>query len=233
MSRVYNRLVDTICRLGYWALDYTYAGYWQLYGLLQRHKIDDRPASQPTDAEPVILIPGVYENWSFMIPVANILSANGYNVHVVRELGYNTGTVEDMARIVRAYIHSQKIGSYTVVAHSKGGLIAKYLLMMPASNVRQAITINTPFGGSRYAKLFLQKNIRNFSSTSSIMKTLATNTAANTHVVSIYGRFDPHIPEGSYLDGATNIQLDTYGHFRVLNDPRVHDAILTALLARK
>ena len=32
---------------------------------------------------------------------------------------------------------------------------------------------------------------------------------------------DPHIPEGSALPGATNIELDAGGHFRILADPRV------------
>lgn len=38
----------------------------------------------------------------------------------------------------------------------------------------------------------------------------------------MYGRFDPHIPEGSDLPGAAkNVRLDTGGHFRVLAHPRV------------
>lgn len=38
----------------------------------------------------------------------------------------------------------------------------------------------------------------------------------NEHITSVYGVFDPHIPEGSMLPGARNIQLDTAGHFRIL-----------------
>jgi hypothetical protein len=42
----------------------------------------------------------------------------------------------------------------------------------------------------------------------------------------MYGRFDPHIPEGSELPGATNIVLGTGGHFRVLAQPRVLEELL-------
>jgi hypothetical protein len=115
------------------------------------------------------------------------------------------------------------------VAHSKGGLIGKYLLMSSASKIRQVIAINTPFGGSRYAGLFILKNIRSFLATSPMMTTLIANTSVNEKIVSIYGQFDPHIPESGYLEGATNIQLDTYGHFHVLSSPLVHTAILNSL----
>jgi hypothetical protein len=37
----------------------------------------------------------------------------------------------------------------------------------------------------------------------------------------VYGRFDPHIPEGSELVGAKNVRLETGGHFRILAHPRV------------
>jgi pimeloyl-ACP methyl ester carboxylesterase len=41
----------------------------------------------------------------------------------------------------------------------------------------------------------------------------------NSRITSIYGPFDPHIPEGSVLPGATNIELPVAGHFRILGDP--------------
>jgi len=50
---------------------------------------------------------------------------------------------------------------------------------------------------------------------------LTREAAVNPRIVSVYGRFDPHIPGGSRLDGAKNVQLDTGGHFRILAHPRV------------
>ena len=44
--------------------------------------------------------------------------------------------------------------------------------------------------------------------------------------MSIFGRFDPHIPDGSVLDGATNVLVPAVGHFRVLGSPQTHSAVL-------
>ena len=51
----------------------------------------------------------------------------------------------------------------------------------------------------------------------------------NDRIVSIFGEFDPHIPEGSALPGATNITLPTGGHFRILSDPATLKFVLEAV----
>jgi hypothetical protein len=48
-------------------------------------------------------------------------------------------------------------------------------------------------------------------------------------ITSIFGQFDPHIPEGSELEGATNIRLDIGGHFRILSDADCIRAVLNAV----
>jgi pimeloyl-ACP methyl ester carboxylesterase len=58
---------------------------------------------------------------------------------------------------------------------------------------------------------------------------LAAAQAANSRVVSLYGAFDPHIPEGSELPGATNVELPVAGHFRILNRPETVRAVLAAV----
>jgi hypothetical protein len=50
---------------------------------------------------------------------------------------------------------------------------------------------------------------------------LASDLTANARIVSIFGLFDPHVPEGSELPGAKNVRLETGGHFRILAHPRV------------
>ncbi len=41
----------------------------------------------------------------------------------------------------------------------------------------------------------------------------------NSRITSIYSAWDPHIPGGSQLAGARNIELRSTGHFRVVADP--------------
>ena len=58
---------------------------------------------------------------------------------------------------------------------------------------------------------------------------LAREETINSRITSIYGPFDPHIPEGSILPGATNIELPTAGHFRILGDPETARIIVEQL----
>ena len=66
-----------------------------------------------------------------MQPVADHLYRAGHPVYVLDKLGYNTGAVEAMAQIVSEYLESLKLRDVVVIAHSKGGLIAKHALANP------------------------------------------------------------------------------------------------------
>lgn len=212
----------------YWLLDYLYVAKVQIANLFAR---DNPLPYAKAGAPPVLLIPGVYETWRFMNPLAEVLHANGYDVHVVEAFKYNTGSVDDMAAVALQYVQSEKLHNVTIVTHSKGGLIGKRLLMMTTgSNVfNSLVAINAPFSGSFYAYLLPLKSLRLFAPSSKVIKSLAEDVASNKRIVSIYGLFDPHIPGGSKLNGAQNVQLPTYGHFRVLADARVHTAVLNAV----
>jgi len=214
-----------IINLYFWALDYIYVAKEQVLGILSRSKPDQY---RTDDGRSIILIPGVYENWRFMRPVAKLLATHGFDVHIIDGLGYNRGTVEAMAKVVKQYITANELSDITIIAHSKGGLIGKYLLALFAdqSTIRQLITLNTPFSGSFYAYFLPIRSLRIFTPHSKILTSLAHDELANSRIVSIYGQFDPHIPGGSKLEGAKNIQLSTYGHFRIMNDPDVHSTIL-------
>ena len=181
---------------------------------------------------PVLLIPGVYESWRFLQPLAEHLHRRRHPVHVLDKLGWNTGTIPDMAVIVRDHLQQLDLDDVVVVAHSKGGLIAKYAAADPATlaRIRRIIAINSPFSGSRYAYLFLLlPTVRVFAPRGALIRQLAADRAVNARISSLYSVFDPHIPETSDLPGAENVVLPEIGHFRPLADPRtlaVVDAIL-------
>jgi len=202
-----------------WFLDYCYVAYWLTRGLLSRSTPEQfrRP---PAGRCPILLIPGVYENWRFMQPIAAHVHGAGHPVHVLDKLGYNTGAIANMAQIVQEYLKSSELEDVIVVAHSKGGLIMKYALADPDtfSRVKHVITINTPFSGSRYAYLFVMPSVRMFSPRGAMIKNLALNNAINHQITSLYSVFDPHIPETSYLEGAENVILPAIGHFRPIAD---------------
>ena len=234
MRRIYQFLVRRVKEGVYWFIDYVYVVYWQIKGAVWSYDISAYTRVVDTARPPIILLPGIYEKWHFMKPVADVLRQHGFAVHVIEGLGYNTGSIEVMAQVVERYVQEKQLRTYSIVAHSKGGLIAKYLLTHRSSKttpIQKVITLNTPFGGSKYAKFFPLRSIRMFLPTSPILLSLAKEKMMNARIVSIYGQFDPHIPEGSYLVGAKNIQLRTYGHFRIMSSALVHREIIKNLLA--
>jgi pimeloyl-ACP methyl ester carboxylesterase len=231
MPALYRKLKSLLSTQFYWSLDYAYIARRQLFGAISNTKA--LRYRNPDSTRPsIILIPGIYERWQFMKPIAALLRRHGYDVHVIEGLGYNRKDIESMAQVVQAYIDSVDNTDFTIVAHSKGGLIGKYLLTTanPAKKIHGMIALNTPFSGSRYAYLFLLfKSLRLFIPNSSILRLLSQNQTVNQSIISIYSKFDPHIPGGSKLEGAKNIQLDTHGHFRIVNEPKVHELLLKEL----
>jgi triacylglycerol lipase len=226
--------VNLIKRGWAWVLDYAYVGFWQAHAFIFRAD----PAQYLTPAPdapggkaPVLLIPGIYETWQFMRPVAQHLHRAGHPVHVVQKLGYNRGTVEAMAHLAAAYLDERDLTDVVVVAHSKGGLIGKFLMTMSGAGMRvsRLVAVNTPFSGSIYANFFILPSIRAFSPHNPTLRILRDNLELNGRITSIYGRFDPHIPGGSFVEGARNVQLDTMGHFRPIADPRVLQEIDRAI----
>ena len=179
----------------------------------------------------VVLIPGVHEHWTFMRPVADLLHAHGYDVHAVETLGRNTGSIEEMAERVGAHIVAEGVQRCILVAHSKGGLIGKHVLVNPPPDVALLglVAVSTPFSGSSLARLVPLPTLRMFRPESRDLTELAAEVDVNRFIVSIFGSFDPHIPGGSRLEGARNVQLETRGHFLPLGDPLVHAAILEAV----
>ena len=220
-----------IRRLVSWYLDYLYVGFWQLRRLFHRYDPQIYQHGTGQSRIPIILIPGIYERWHFMKPIADALHEAGYPVHVVQKLGYNRGRIDQMAARVRQYMDEQGIERCIIVAHSKGGLIGKYLLARYNGDnaVVRVIALNSPFSGSVYAYLTPLRSLREFTPTSRIVTELLANHLVNRKITSIYGRFDPHIPKGSFLDGADNIQLDVMGHFRIMSSPTVRRAVLASV----
>lgn len=207
-----------------WWLDYLFVSWWQVRHLVDR-RVPERYAQG--DLAPVVLLPGVYETWQFLRPVADRLSRQGHPVHVVRALGYNRSSVPEAAATVLALLRERDLRRVILVAHSKGGLVGKHLMAVDDAEGRvdRLVAINTPFAGSVYARFFPVRTIRAFSPTEPTLAMLAASLEANVRVTSIYSEFDPHIPGGSALGGARNIRLPLLGHFRPLASGLLIEAV--------
>jgi len=223
--------------LGWWARDYAYAAWRQLAILGASRSRSAWRTGDPAKPE-VVLLPGVYEHWSFLRPLGDAVNAAGHRVAVVHGLGPNRRPiVETSERLARALGRVQvPAAGRVIVAHSKGGLIGKHLLVDgrgEALGIRGVVAICTPFAGARRARLFTDPSIRALLPGDETIVMLADAASVNSRIVSIFGPFDPHIPDGSALDGATNVRVPVAGHFRVLGAPETAIAVLDgiALLA--
>ena len=183
------------------------------------------------ELSPVLLLPGVYETWQFLRPVADRLSALGHPIHTVRELGYNRLSIIASAELAQRYLDQKNLTGVVIVAHSKGGLIAKRMMVTDdrAGRIDRLVAINTPFGGSPLADWAPVRSLRAFSPRDEMVMTLAANLAANARITSIYSRLDPLIPGGSKLEGATNVCLSMVGHFRPLAAPALFAEVERAI----
>ena len=217
--RVGGKRTPLINQAAWWLADYLYAGWRQLAAICSRA---DPRACNTGSGTPVLVIPGVYESWRFMLPLIRDLHLRGHPVHVVTPLRGNRVPVTEGARLVDEYLAERDLRGVVIVAHSKGGLIGKHLMSFGASapRVNTLVAIATPFGGSRYARFLLGSTLRAFSPRDATLSQLASTLGVNSRIVSVFPGFDPHIPEGSELPGARNVRVETGGHFRILAHPR-------------
>ena len=212
-----------------WLLDYAYAVRVSL-GASLRHRRVPRPRGH---LAPVVLIPGVYERWQFLRAAGGRLARAGHPVHVVELLGRNVDTIPESAAVAQRYLDDHNLRNVVIVAHSKGGLIGKHMMLFDDAEGRidRLVAIASPFQGSTLAKYLPVRPLRAFIPTAPTLTMLAANAEVNSRIVSIFGDFDPHIPIGSELAGATNVRLPANGHFRLLIDERVLDAVVAAVTA--
>jgi len=204
----------------WWVRDYAYAARGQVRALVSRVDPADFLSG---DRTPIVVIPGVFETWRFLQPLIDELHGRGHPVHVVAALAWNRRPVVEAAGHLARYLERRDLRGVVLVAHSKGGLVGKYAMTQGGgvSRIDAMLAVAAPFGGSSYARFLVLPSLRMFRPHDATILALAREASVNARIVSVFGRFDPHIPGGSRLEGAVNVELDAGGHFRVLADPRV------------
>jgi triacylglycerol lipase len=212
-------------KLGWWVEDYAFAAYWQVRALVWRKREGDYLSGE---LSPVLVIPGIWETWGFMRSLIDPVHAAGHPVYVLPSLRRNNRPVSASAAAIVELVAEKNLRDVLIVAHSKGGLIGKYAMAMLDDTrcFSGMVAVSTPFSGSRYAPYLLLSSLRAFSPRDPTTELLGASLEVNARIVSVYGEFDPHIPEGSELPGARNIVLPTGGHFRVLARPETIATVL-------
>ena len=203
-----------------WGADAWMGASWKLrYARHPRESIDLADGTRA----PVLVIPGVHETWHFMRPIALHLHGAGHPVHVLPQLGHNVAPIPDSAAFAQRYLDDNDLEHVVIVGHSKGGLIGKHMMAVDdtAHRITALVAITTPFAGSSLAKFSPIPSLREFRGNAPTVATLRERSELNDRITSIYGTFDPMIPERSRLEGARNVEIAVGGHFRPLVSPEV------------
>jgi hypothetical protein len=95
--------------------------------------------------------------------------------------------------------------------------------------IDRLVAIASPFQGSSLSKYMPVRPLRAFIPTDATLALLTANAEVNSRIVSVFGEYDPHIPGGSELPGATNVRVPVDGHFQLLVDDRVLDEVEAAV----
>ncbi len=207
---------------------------------------------------PVVIIPGVLGRWGFMKNIGDKISLAGHPVYIVPDLGYNIYSIPSSASILRSVIlnafpkrdkmvpnfskasndikkviENNDLKGIILVAHSKGGLIGKYLLAHENKDnkVIGMISIATPYSGSAMANLVPLDPIQELRADSKIITDLEKHMDINSKIISICPEYDNHVwsENGSVLQGAENIHVPVHGHHKVIFDKSVQETILHAI----
>ena len=120
------------------AADWSWVLRQQARAVVERGRADEfqqAPRGAPASCAevPVVLLPGIWEPWQFLRPLATVLHAGGHPVHVVTELGWNGRDLDASADDVIAHLAAHDLRRVVLVAHSKGGLIGKKVLQHSTS----------------------------------------------------------------------------------------------------
>lgn len=212
-------------------VDYAAVLRWQAMSLLDGPGPDAYASPEHAVGPPVVLVPGVYETWRFMRPLAALMHSRGVRVHVVPGLGWNVTTVAEGAEVLGRALADADVRGAVLVAHSKGGLIGKLSMARhdPDGRIASMVAVNTPFAGSVLARWMPGRTLRAFTPTDATIVALAAEADVNARIVAAHSFWDPHIPGSGALPGARDVVLATPGHFRPLADPVLLDVLLDHL----
>ncbi len=184
---------------------------------------------------PVVLLPGILERSTYLAPLGRFLAAQGHPVHVVDTLGWNIAGIKESVERCLELLRTEDVHGAVLVAHSKGGLIGKALLLDPrlGDGAMGLVAVATPFAGSTLAgplqrlPFFKHSPLGLFIPSNAELEELTLGSHVNNRIVSLAPEWDQMIPGGSQLDGATNVTLHGRGHFRPVDDPSVWEQVHT------
>lgn len=199
----------------------------------RQSRIVKRPARRP----PVILLHGLFQNRSCLLPLQWRLRAAGFD----RVISINTPPWLDLETLterlrraveqVRAATGAEQVH---LVGHSMGGIIARNYIQLQggAPQVASCVTLGSPHRGSKLAPFAVSRLGRGLLPGSQLLTRLnAVPLPAGVRFTAIYSRHDNIIVpmDSARLEGADNIELDALGHTAMLFSRQVAEVVVADL----
>ncbi len=174
------------------------------------------------EKETVLVLQGIYEQPYFLMTIAKELHTMGYGINSVYNQKETEEKIEFLAEKTAQFIINNKLQKVILVAHSKGGLVAKYLVdTYPEINrlIKKIVTLSSPFQGSLLANLvpgYKQLDYKN-----TFLEKMGKHNENNHKFLVLYPKFDNHVVPFSSLklSEAKNICILINGHTRILESP--------------
>jgi pimeloyl-ACP methyl ester carboxylesterase len=190
----------------------------------------------PETRVPVVLLHGYgmnRTNWLWLGPRLSRRGHGplyGFNYVSLRSVEHMAGELAAFVERVAALEDAERVD---IVAHSLGGLVARYFMekLGGAPRVRRLVTIATPHRGTHMAPFGLGRPSEELRPGSSLLRSLG-EPSPKAGYVSVWSRCDNLVvpPESSRLDGA-EVVMEDLGHISLLLSPRVADVVAAALEA--
>lgn len=198
---------------------------------------------------PILLLQGFGSTRQALMVLEKRLRADGHDVLSIRLGGLfgtlNTRRMGHLAHDVEEKIFSLRarypLGKFTIIAHSKGGLVARYLVacLRGVEYIETIITMGTPHQGYPYRQLarvtrwgLVMPSVWQMRPQSQFFRSLRQRTVpATIRCVSICSSEDRIVPsdlcrwEGSATDAIQTIQLSGVSHTDYLIKQRAYDAL--------
>ncbi|NBX92578.1 MAG: alpha/beta fold hydrolase [Proteobacteria bacterium] len=183
---------------------------------------------------PILFIHGIFHNKSAFFYLKQKLAAKGW--HHFREMDLLTSvyTIPRLAERVRCEVDKLREEYQTdqidIVAHSMGGIIARYYLQKLNGDgvAKNLITLGTPHQGTQWSKYSLLPHIRELQPASNLLKELnGLEPPQKTRAVSVSGTLDIMMSPATapQWSGVRHIELKNVGHAGLLFSKRVFQIV--------
>ena len=182
---------------------------------------------------PVVALPGINESWISMQPLLQALNDAGHPIITVPKLGRSVPEPDELVPYLEDATDSAGADQYAIVAHSKGGLVARAALRSPSGQqkVARVVTIGTPYAGTPWGRIFPRSTqIGRLRPDGPFFTTEYGPGFPYDRFVVVSSRFDHKVLSRSFLnDAATHHTVSTYGHTLPMRDPETISLIKDAL----